>query len=199
MRTGIKEGLVQNATKTPISRQRYVHLAKGWNSKRGYVSFMYYKIHRTHRMRGMHSRCRLAVFRFFAVDPWARVEYTPSLHLLLTIMRRSKETTARVCAYGCSPICRDRYLGFFSFGNGDCGHTAYQHACRRVSGLREDAPWFVCRWLLASAVSWPSSQQFRSTAPRFLRFRFNCPRNELSMALDSTQLSLFINPLLLTR
>lgn len=112
-----------------------------------------HKIHRSHRMRGMHSRCRLAVFHFFAVDPWARVEYTPSLHLLLTIMRRSKETTACVCAYGYSPICRDRYLGFFSFGNGDCGRTAYQHACRRVSGLREDAPWFVCRWLLASAVS----------------------------------------------
>lgn len=95
----------------------------------------------------MHSRRRLAVFRFFAVDPWARVEYTPSLHLLLTIIRRSKET--RVC----SPICRDRYLGFFSFGNSDCGCTTYQHACRRVSELREDAPWFVCRWLLASAVS----------------------------------------------
>lgn len=104
-------------------------------------------------MRGMHSRYRLAVFRFFAVDPWARVEYTPSLHLLLTIMRQSKETTACVYAYGYSPICHDRYLGFFSFGNSNCGRTAYQHACRRVSGLREDAPWFVCRWLLASAVS----------------------------------------------
>lgn len=150
-------------------------------------------------MRGTHSRCRLAVFRFFAVDPWARVEYTPSLHLLLTIMRRSKETTARVCAYGCSPICHDRYLGFFSFGNGDCGCTAYQHACRRVSGLRKDAPWFVCRWLLASAVSCRALSSFARQRARFLRFRCDCPRNDLSMGLDSTQLSLFINRLLSTR
>jgi hypothetical protein len=164
------------------------------------------KIHRTRRTRGMHSRCRLAVFRFFAVDPWARVEYTPSLHLLLTIMRRSKETTARVCAYGCSPICRDRYLGFFSFGNGDCGRTAYQHACRRVSGLREDAPWFVCRWLLASAVSCRALSSFARHSASFPSISLQLSAEWaldgsrwLSMALDSTQLSLFINPLLLTR
>lgn len=132
-------------------------------------------------------RAAFAVWLFFAVRPGARQGLnTPSLHLLLTIMRQFERNGAYIFIYVCmcSHLPRSLPRIFLSFGSGDCGRTsAYQHTRRRVSGLREDAPWFVCRWLLASVVSLPSF----SRAPRFLRFRRDCPRNDFSIVLDSDQ------------
>lgn len=150
-------------------------------------------------MRGTHSRCRLAVFRFFAVDPCARVEYTPSLHLLLTIMHRSKETTARVCAYRCSAHLPRSLPRIFLLRK----WRLWLHgvpACMQTSIRASEGCPVVCLPMTSGlGCQLPGSQRFRSTAPRFLRFRCDCPRNDLSMGLDSTQLSLFINRLLSTR
>lgn len=127
---------------------------------------------------------------------------TPSLHLLLTIMRPVERNRAYVyayvyiyiCAYRCSHLPRDRYLGFFSPSEVAIVVAPAVRTCVHAdaaSGLREE----IRRGLFADDF-WPRlsilagrefSQQFRSTgaAPRFLRFRRDCSASE--WFLDSSR------------
>lgn len=86
-----------------------VPLAKFWNSAEGM----------SHSCKMYTMRVAFAVWVFFAVRPEARQGLnTPSLHLLLTIMRQFERNGAYIfihmCVYIGARICRDRYLGFFS-------------------------------------------------------------------------------------
>jgi len=91
------------------------------------------------------------VWLFFAVHPEARVEYTSAASIIDDYAPVGKKR--RVHTYGCSRASAAIVTSDFSALEVAIVVAAYQHACRRVSGLREYAPWFVCRWLLASVVS----------------------------------------------
>jgi len=91
------------------------------------------------------------VWLFFAVHPGTRVEYTSAASIIDDYTSVGKKR--RVHTYGCSRASATIVTSDFSALEVAIVVAAYQHACRRVSGLREYAPWFVCRWLLASVVS----------------------------------------------
>jgi len=149
------------------------------------------KIHRSHRMRGMHSRCRLA-FSFFRgrpmskgwihtfaasiIDDYASVERDDGVWVLTHLLRSLPR------------IFLLRKWRLWSHGVPACMQTSI-----RASG---GCPVVCLPMTSGLGCQLPGSQQFRSTAPRFFRFRCDCPRNDLSMVLDSIQLSLFINWLL---
>jgi len=83
------------------------------------------------------------VWLFFAVHPGARVEYTSAASIIDDYASVGKKR--RVHTYGCSRASAAIVTSDFSALEVAIVVAAYQHACRRVSGLREYAPWFVCR------------------------------------------------------
>lgn len=155
---------------------------ESWNSGDG-VSLIHVRCF-LGTMGGMHSVSSGCFSRWAR---GARVEYHLRCIYYWRLCASRKKRRVYIRAYGCVHLPRAIVTSdFSSFGSGDCGRHGVP-ACMQTSIRAPDAPWFVCRWLSGLGCQLPGSQQFRSTAPRFLRHRGDCPRNDFSMSLDSAQ------------
>ena len=144
----------------------------------------------------MHSRYRLAVFRFFAVDPVSKgwiYTFATSIIDDYASVERNDGVRMRVWMLAHLPRSLPRIFLLWKWQLWSHGVPACMQTSIRASG---GCPVVCLPMTSGLGCQLPGSQQLRSTAPRFFRFRCNCPRNDLPMALDSTQLSLFINWLL---